>query len=28
MKRKALFLDRDGIINIDKKYVYKIQDFE
>ncbi|ECH4990562.1 D,D-heptose 1,7-bisphosphate phosphatase, partial [Campylobacter coli] len=22
MKRKALFLDRDGIINIDKKYVY------
>ncbi|EDO7909819.1 D,D-heptose 1,7-bisphosphate phosphatase, partial [Campylobacter coli] len=26
MKRKALFLDRDGIINIDKKYVYKIQD--
>ncbi|EHF5884841.1 D,D-heptose 1,7-bisphosphate phosphatase, partial [Campylobacter coli] len=24
MKRKALFLDRDGIINIDKKYVYKI----
>ncbi|MCD4859261.1 D,D-heptose 1,7-bisphosphate phosphatase, partial [Campylobacter coli] len=23
MKRKALFLDRDGIINIDKKYVYK-----
>lgn len=28
MKRKALFLDRDGIINIDKKYIYKIQDFE
>ncbi|TKX32079.1 D,D-heptose 1,7-bisphosphate phosphatase [Campylobacter estrildidarum] len=26
--KKALFLDRDGIINIDKKYVYKIEDFE
>ncbi|EAH8789599.1 D,D-heptose 1,7-bisphosphate phosphatase, partial [Campylobacter jejuni] len=24
MKTKALFLDRDGVINIDKKYVYKI----
>ncbi|EAJ1153461.1 D,D-heptose 1,7-bisphosphate phosphatase, partial [Campylobacter jejuni] len=22
MKTKALFLDRDGVINIDKKYVY------
>ena len=28
MKTKALFLDRDGIINIDKSYVYKIEDFE
>lgn len=28
MKRNALFLDRDGIINIDKKYVHKIEDFE
>ncbi|HDZ5064993.1 TPA: HAD family hydrolase [Campylobacter jejuni] len=28
MKIKALFLDRDGVINIDKKYVYKIEDFE
>lgn len=28
MKRKALFLDRDGVVNIDKKYVYKIEDFE
>ncbi len=27
MKTKALFLDRDGVINIDKKYVYKIEDF-
>ncbi len=28
MKKKALFLDRDGVINIDKKYVHKIEDFE
>lgn len=28
MKRKALFLDRDGTINIEKNYVYKIADFE
>ncbi|MCX2683687.1 HAD family hydrolase [Campylobacter sp. MIT 21-1685] len=28
MKNKAVFLDRDGVINIDKHYVYKIQDFE
>ena len=25
---KALFLDRDGIINIDKNYLYKIENFE
>ena len=25
---KALFLDRDGVINVDKNYVYKIEDFE
>lgn len=25
---KALFLDRDGVINIDKNYVYKSSDFE
>jgi len=25
---KAVFLDRDGIINIDKEYLYKIEDFE
>ena len=24
---KALFLDRDGVINIDRNYVYKISDF-
>ncbi|MDQ7047912.1 MAG: HAD family hydrolase [Sulfurovum sp.] len=28
MKQKALFLDRDGIINVDHAYVYKISDFE
>jgi len=27
-KQKALFLDRDGIINIDHGYVSKIEDFE
>ena len=26
--QKALFLDRDGVINIDHSYVYKIEDFE
>lgn len=25
---KAVFLDRDGTINVDKNYVYKIEDFE
>lgn len=25
---KAVFLDRDGTINIDKSYLYKIEDFE
>lgn len=25
---KAIFLDRDGTINIDKQYLYKIDDFE
>ena len=28
MDKKIVFLDRDGIINIDKSYVYKIEDFE
>ena len=25
---KAVFLDRDGVINIEKDYLYKIEDFE
>lgn len=28
MKAKALFLDRDGVINVDKGYVSRVQDFE
>ena len=28
MKNKALFLDRDGVINIDKNYIYKKEDFD
>jgi D-glycero-D-manno-heptose 1,7-bisphosphate phosphatase len=28
MNRKALFLDRDGVINEEKNYVYRIADFE
>lgn len=28
MKCKAIFLDRDGTINIDKSYIYKTTDFE
>lgn len=28
MKQKALFLDRDGTINVEKEYLYKIEDFE
>ncbi len=27
-KNKALFLDRDGTINIEKNYVFRIEDFE
>ena len=26
--QKALFLDRDGVVNIEKEYLYKIEDFE
>ena len=25
---KAVFLDRDGVINVEKEYVYKIDEFE
>jgi len=25
---KAVFLDRDGVVNVEKNYVYKIEDFE
>ena len=28
MLKKALFLDRDGIINVDRGYVYQIDKFE
>lgn len=28
MKNSAIFLDRDGVINIDKNYVHKFEDFE
>jgi D-glycero-D-manno-heptose 1,7-bisphosphate phosphatase len=28
MMKKALFLDRDGVINVEKEYLYKIDDFE
>ena len=28
MKNKAIFLDRDGTINIEKNYLYKIEHFE
>jgi D-glycero-D-manno-heptose 1,7-bisphosphate phosphatase len=27
-KNRAIFLDRDGVINVDKQYVCKIEDFE
>jgi len=27
-KKKTVFLDRDGVINVEKDYVHKIEDFE
>ena len=27
VKQPALFLDRDGVINVDKGYVHSIEDF-
>ena len=26
--QKALFLDRDGVVNVEKDYLYKVEDFE
>jgi D-glycero-D-manno-heptose 1,7-bisphosphate phosphatase len=26
--KKALFLDRDGVINVEKDYLYRVEDFE
>jgi len=28
MKQKVVFLDRDGVINKEKNYLYRIEDFE
>ena len=28
VKKRAVFLDRDGVINVDKAYVHKVSDFE
>lgn len=28
MKRKAVFFDRDGVMNVDKAYLYKIEELE
>lgn len=27
-RRKAIFLDRDGVLNVEKSYVHRIEDFE
>ena len=26
--QKALFIDRDGVVNVDKRYIHKVEDFE
>ena len=28
MKRRVAFLDRDGVVNLDREYVHRIEDFE
>lgn len=28
VRRKAIFFDRDGTLNVDKNYLYRIEDFE
>lgn len=28
MVRKAVFFDRDGVLNVDKAYLYKIEELE
>ena len=28
VRRSAVFFDRDGVLNIDKAYVHKVEDFE
>ena len=27
MKNKAIFLDRDGVINVERSYTYRLEDF-
>ena len=28
MNNKAVFLDRDGVINVERSYVHRVEDFE